>query len=160
MGLFGKEKITMVLDKYDYAPGEKISGKINLNLKKPVHARKLAVRLYAIRKDVSTGGVTRAMGGKSGTSYHRNKIYDFKQPLDGEKDYQNEKYSFEMKIPADVLRNAGSNKGELGEKAQAIIGAASMLAGHSRRLDWYVVSYLDVPAKLDIKKKQQIVISD
>lgn len=45
MGLFGKEKITLTLEKYDYSPGDKIKGTVNLNLKKPTEARKLYVAL-------------------------------------------------------------------------------------------------------------------
>jgi hypothetical protein len=33
MGLFGKEKITLTLEKYDFKPGESIKGTVNLNLK-------------------------------------------------------------------------------------------------------------------------------
>lgn len=159
MGLFGPDKITMNLEKYDFKPGDKIKGKIKLNLKKPVHARELRVRLYAYKKTRSTGGAIGAMGGKSSHNSSSQKVYDYKQPVDGEKDYQKEEYDFELKIPGDIAGKSGAPSGETGEKAQAAMKAISMLSGYSARVDWYLTAQLDVPAGLDIKKKQQIVIS-
>ncbi len=159
MGLFGPDKITMNLEKYDYKPGGKIKGKIKLNLKKPVHARELRVRLYAYKRTKNTGGAVGALGGKSTNRNSRQKVYDYKQPVDGEKEYQKEEYDFEVKIPGDVAAKSGKPAGELGEKTQAAMKAFSMLSGYSARVDWYLTAQLDVPAGLDIKKKQQIVIS-
>lgn len=159
MGLFGPDKITMNLEKYDYKPGDKIKGKIKLNLKKPVHARELRVRLYAYKRTKNTGGAVGAIGGNSSHRNSRQKVYDYKQPVDSEKDYQKEEYDFEVKIPADVGGKTGKPSGELGQKAQTAMKALSMLSGYSARVDWYLTAQLDVPAGLDIKKKQQIVIS-
>jgi len=156
MGLFGPDKITMNLEKYDFKPGDKITGKIKLNLKKPVHARELRVRLYAYKRTRSTGGAIGAVSGNSRHSSSRQKVYDYKQPVDGEKDYQKEEYNFELKIPSDI---AGKSKMPGGEKTQAAMKALSMLSGYNARVDWYLAAQLDVPAGLDIKKKQQIVIS-
>ncbi len=44
-GLFEDKKISMTLDKTAYSPGETISGKLKLELKKPAPAEKLSVRL-------------------------------------------------------------------------------------------------------------------
>ncbi len=159
MGLFGPDKITMNLEKYDYKPGEKIKGKIKLNLKKSVHARELRVRLYAYKRTKNTGGAIGAIGGNSKNKNSRQKVYDYKQPVDGDKDYQKEEYDFELKIPSDIAGKSGKPSGEMGEKAQAAMKAISMLSGYSARVDWYLTAQLDVPAGLDIKKKQQIVIS-
>ena len=43
--IFGKPKITMMLEKYSFSPGENAKGTISLNLKKPTYARKLQVSL-------------------------------------------------------------------------------------------------------------------
>ena len=160
MGLFGKEKITLMLEKYDYVPGELIKGKVNLNLKKPVSARKLGVGLIGqkISKQSSVAIGPMVMGGGSKHSSHTQytKVYDFKIPLDGEKEYHREEYSFEIKIPSDILQNNPTLEGKLGQAATAI----RMLSGISSRIDWFVIAQLDVPMKLDIKKKQKIVLSE
>ena len=110
MGLFGKEKITLMLEKYDYKPGEKIKGTVKLNLKKPTNARKLEVSLMGRRIDKQTSMAVGPMimsGGRRGhqSSTHYTTVYDFKMPLDVEKDYQTGEYPFEIKIPADILQN-------------------------------------------------------
>lgn len=155
MGLFGKEKITLIMDKYDYAPGEKIKGTISLSLKKPTNARKIEVSLIGKRK-------TRHRTSK-GTRTSYETVYDFDMPLDGEKEYQNEQYSFEIPIPSDLLyaKTARENaQDQLEDKlgaAGAFIGAMAM--GQSR-IDWSVRAQLDVPMKLDVKKSQDIVITE
>ncbi len=156
MGLFGKEKITMTLDKYDYKPGEKIKGKIKLNLKKPVEARKLEVRLRGIQIQKSGGGAIGAIGGNSNRNYSRREIYDFKMPISGEKEYHKEEFDFELPIPSDIGNQAMA---KLGQKGQAAMQAFKVLTGSNMRVDWYLRAQLDIPKGLDVKKKQQIVIS-
>ena len=99
------------------------------------------------------------MSGSSKHSSSTQKVYDYKQPVDGEKDYLKEEYNFELKIPGDLTSKSGQPGGEFGEKAQTAMKALSMLSGYNARVDWYLAAQLDVPAGLDIKKKQQIVIS-
>lgn len=159
MGLFGPEKITLLLDKYDYRPGEKITGKVKLNLKKPTSARKLDVSFYGLKVDRQSSVAVAPM--MSGRSRHRNsthyvKVFDFKMPISGEKEYQNEEIPFEIKIPDTILQTNPSLQGTLGQASTAI----RMIAGVSSRIDWYVKAQLDVPKKLDVKKKQKIILSE
>ncbi|MFO7677803.1 MAG: hypothetical protein R6V50_05420 [Thermoplasmatota archaeon] len=159
MGLFGPEKITFMLDKYNYNPGEKITGKVKLNLKKPTSARKLEVSFYGVRVDrQSSVAVGPMMSGRNRHSRHTStfKVFDFKIPISGEKEYQDEQYSFEIKIPDDVLQTNPTLDGKLGQAATAV----RILSGLSSRIDWYVKAQLDVPKKLDIKKKQKIILSE
>jgi hypothetical protein len=154
MGLFGKEKITLTLEKYDYKPGDKIKGTVKLNLKKPTKARKLEVSFIGTKTDKQTGMVIGPTA-SSNTQTRTIKVYDFTLPLDGEKNYQEEEYSFEIKIPEDILQTAQKLDGKIG----TAITALRTLSGVYSRVDWYVKSELDVPMGLDVKKSQKIVLS-
>lgn len=159
MGLFGPDKITLNLEKYNYTPGETIKGTIKLNLKKPTLARKLEIAFIGRRIDrkSSASVIGTASGGRhhhSSTTYTT--VYEFKMPVAGEKEYQKEEYPFEIKIPSDILQNNPTLEGKLGQAATAL----RMLAGVSSRIEWFVKAQLDVPRKLDIKKSQKIILSE
>ena len=106
------------------------------------------------QSSASVAGMASSRGHHSRTNYTT--IYDFKMPVSGEKEYQNEEYPFEMKIPSDVLQNNPTLEGKLGQAAAAV----KILAGASSRIDWFVKAELDVPMKLDVKKSQKIVLSE
>ena len=155
MGLFGPEKMVLNLEKTMFKPGEKIIGNIQLNLKKPVQARKLEVSLVGKLK-------TRRRTSK-GTQTHYEKFYDFDLPISGEQEYQNENISFELPIPKDVLdMKSAQHKAQdkLEEKLGAFGSVVGAMAMGQSNLTWYVRSQLDVPKKLDIKNKRDIVISE
>jgi len=154
MGLFGPEKITLILDKYDYTPGEKIKGKVSLNLKKPTQARKLEISFIGSKREMQTGmGIGPTSNNKRGSK--RVRIYDFKMPLDGEKEYQKGEYPFEIKIPENIHQTSQKLEGKVG----TAVTAFKAISGVHTRIDWYVKAELDVPMKLDIKKTQKIVLS-
>jgi len=160
MGLFGKEKITLTLEKYDYKPGDKIKGTIKLNLKKPTHAIKLEVafigRKVTKQSSMAVGPMVGSRGrGKHGSSTQYVNVFDFKMPLSGEQDYQNEEVPFEIKIPGDILSTNPSLEGKLGQGAQAV----RLLTGVSSRIDWIVKAQLDIPMAFDVKKSQKIILS-
>jgi hypothetical protein len=158
MGLFSKDKITLTLEKYDYRPGEKIKGMIKLNLKKPVLARKLEVSFIGKRIDKqSSASVAGFASGRKGYSSHTHytKVFDFTIPVDGEKQYQNQEYPFEIKIPDNILSTNPTLDGKLGQAATAV----RMLTGASSRIDWIVRTSLDIPKKFDVNKTQKIIIS-
>ena len=161
MGLFGKEKITLMLEKYDYRPGETIKGTVTLNLKKPTAARKLEVALIGrkISKQSNMAVGPMVMGGgkrghHSSTQYQT--VYNFSIPLGGDMEYHQGEYPFEIKIPSDILQNNPTLEGKLGQAATAV----KLLAGVSSRIDWIVKTQLDVPMGLDVKNSQKIVLSE
>ena len=154
MGLFGKEKITVTLEKYDYKPGDKIKGTVKLNLKKPTKARKLEVSFIGSKTEKQTGmgiGPTTSKTQQTKTM----KVYDFTLPLGGEKDYHEEEYPFEIKIPDDIHQIDQKLDGKIGTAMTAL----KTLSGVYSRTDWYVKAELDVPMNLDVKKSQKIVLS-
>jgi len=161
MGLFGGEKISLMLEKYNFTPGEVIKGKVKLNLKKPVNARKLEVafvgRMIQKQSAASVAGLASMASGRgaqSKTEYTT--VFSFKMPLAGEKEYHNEEYPFEIKIPDNILQDNQKLEG----KAATAATALKVLGGVSSRVDWFVKTELDVPMKLDIKKSQKIILSE
>jgi hypothetical protein len=164
---FGKGKMNISIQKTYYAPGDIISGNIAFTLKKPLKAKEVSISL--IGEAITTGGGGKTwgktwgagtMGGGEGSPTSE-RIYDFKQQLDGEKEYsQGREYQFQIKIPADILgvgpQTPGGKLGQIvkvGQTVAAITGAVS-----SRRLKWYLSAKLDIPGGLDISKKVDITI--
>ncbi|MEM0492455.1 MAG: hypothetical protein QXS02_00635 [Candidatus Thermoplasmatota archaeon] len=155
MGLFGPDKITLTLDSTHYRPGDTIKGMISLNLRKTTHARKMEVGLIGEMTETQrTQHVEyrRDSRGRAHPSSHQHTdtkiitVYDFTMQLDGEKDYQNEQYSFEIKIPLDILQTQSQQQ--------------YLPYGVTRSpVRWKVHAKLDIPLKLDVQKKQDIVIS-
>ena len=159
MGFFGKDKMALSLEKYNYKPGDKIKGTIKLDLKKPIQARKLEISFIGRRVDKQSsasiaGMASGSRGHHSRTSYTN--IFEFDMPVDGEKEYLNQSYPFEIKIPNDILQNNPSVEGKFGQASSAL----KMIAGVSSRIDWIVRAQLDIPKKFDVKQSQKIILSE
>jgi len=141
-----KGKIVIGLQKYNFAPGEIVSGTINLKLKKQVQAKGLKVGLLGMLRN------TQYSGGGRNTSYQ--KVFEFKQPLDGEKTYPvgEKTYNFKIKIPKDIL-SSRYLQGAMGTAIKAV----QILSGNISSIRWYITSNLEMPG-FDISKKTQINI--
>jgi sporulation-control protein spo0M len=148
---FGKGKIDIVVQKTNYAPGDTISGNVALTLKKPVNAREMSISLIGeqmitTREKASGLGITGGgigWGSSSSSQVERVRVYDFKLPLDSEKEYsEGREYPFEIKIPADILSMRPQKTGTM--KFLPVV--------------WYLLAKLDIPRGLDIKKKVDITI--
>ena len=169
---FDKGRINITIQKTNYAPGDTISGNAALTLKKPVKAKEVSISL--IGEEVTTGGGgtigwgggrtsssgAGMMGGGAGST-RIERIYDFKQQLDSEREYsEGREYHFEMKIPADILGGAPQMpEGKLGEvlKVGQTIAAITGAISH-HRLQWYLLAKLDIPGGLDISRKADVTI--
>jgi hypothetical protein len=157
MGLFGPDKITVTLDKYQYKPGDIIKGSVGLNLRKPIRARKLVVSLLGKVK-------TTHRDSKGHMQTEDIVVYDFTIPLDGENDYLSEMYKFEIKIQSDLLQMHSSNQ-QIQQILQAKLGTFGAILGQiatggQSPVRWMVHTQLDIPMKLDVHKSQDIVISE
>ncbi len=143
---FGKGKIKIELEKFNYSPGETVKGKLILNLKKPIEARGLYVEFIGEQRTSQNIGVKR--------SSQTRRVYDFKQTLDGEKEYpagQELVYPFEIKIPENT-------KHELNEKVEKALAIAKTIGLMSNYTSWFIIGKLDVPLSIDISKKIQITV--
>jgi len=155
--MFGKGKINIAIPRTGYMPGDTISGRVALTLKKPVKAREVNISLIGEQKSTRVGGMD------TSTSTQRVRIYDFKQQLDGEKEYsQGREYSFEMRIPADILSmkpQMPELEGKLGQGLKIAQAAAAMTGAIPiQRTEWYLLAKLDIPGGLDVSKKTAITI--
>ena len=165
--MFGKGKIDVAIQKSHYAPGDLISGSVSLTLKKPVKAREVSISLIGEHKTTqTTTGIGGPMGGggmSMSTTTKTVRIYDFKQQLDGEKEYsQGGEYSFELKIPADTpsMRSQTSEvEGKLGQVLKVAQTAAAMTGAIPfQRIKWYLLAKLDIPGGFDVSKKVDVTI--
>ena len=163
--MFGKGKIEVTIAKTGYEPGDTISGSVTLALKKPVTARELSVSLIGEQRTTRTTASMRS--GAIDTQQQRVRVYDFKERLDGEKEYApGQEYHFEMKIPADVLGGAPEQpqaEGKLGQvvKAAQTVGVVTGAIPYHRTRQstkWQLHVKLDVPRGLDVSRKVDITI--
>lgn len=155
----GRGKIKLLIEKFNFSPGDTITGKISLDLKKPISARQLKVSLIGIQTSTRTSVGPRFGGSRRNSissSTSRNVVYNFDMPIDGEKEYFKGEYSFEMKIPANILQEETKSEGGI---ADTLIKTAQIIGGGIRsRVDWHVEAALDIEKKLDIKNKVKITI--
>jgi len=166
--MFGRKgKIDIAIQKFNYAPGDTVSGNVVLELKAPVKAREVSISLIGeqwvvSRHEESSRGIS--LGGIGGrhsksTSKQKVRVYDFKQLLDSEKEYADEReYRFEIKIPADIPQ-IPKPEGEV-RRASKIAQAVAAVTNLTRPspIKWYLLAKLDIPRGLDISKKVEITI--
>ena len=150
--MFGKGKIDVIIPKTNFSPGDTISGSVVLTLKKPVKAREVNISLIG-EQTTTKGGITSSEQSKNTT-----RIYDFKQRLDGEKEYNREaEYHFEIKLPSDIL----SRQPQMPQVGGALghgLRIAQAITGMGVWTNWYLLAKLDVPGGIDINRKVQITI--
>jgi hypothetical protein len=166
--MFGsKGKIDITIQKTNYAPADLISGNVVLGLRAPVKAREVSISLIGEQwvvsryeessRGISLGGIG---GGKStSTNKQKKRIYDFKQLLDGEREYTGEReYRFEIKIPLDIpqMPKPEGETGRASKIAQAVAAVTDLT--RSSPIKWYLLAKLDIPRGLDISKKLEITI--
>ena len=157
--MFSKGKIDIVIPKAHYAPGDIISGRVFLTLKKPVKAKQLCISLIGELK------TTTRQAGPDGpsTSSNTQRIHDFELQLDREKEYsQTQEYPFEIKIPADIGSVAPQMPdvgGVLGQGLKIAQAAGTMMGKIPvNQVKWYLSAKLDISGGLDVQKKADIII--
>ncbi|MFQ6012969.1 MAG: hypothetical protein ACE5LS_04930 [Thermoplasmata archaeon] len=171
MGLFGKGKMEVTLDKYSYEPGETITGYMSFTLKKPVEARGVFTHLIGEER----GTESYILNGRQRTRTVWNEVYSMKFPLDGEREYSGGgTYDIDMHIPGDVLGTPPEPPGPpmctgCGEELQTgskykycpYCGTRRTRRpprGGGKTMRWWVKANLDRPHALDVKRKVQITI--
>jgi len=142
---FGKGKFEIILEKYNFSPGETIKGRILMKLKKPTQAKALKVGLVGEKKTTQYR--------KTSSSQSKTHFFDFEMPLDGEKEYLEGEYNFEIKIPSSVLQRPAPG-GAVGD----IVKGIQLLSGKDVRINWYVIAKLDIPSGFDVSKRVQVNI--
>lgn len=145
---FGERKMDLQINKFNFVKGETIEGTIALTVKKPCKARGVFVTLFAEQKVMSSSNTQR--------------IYELKQQLDGEKEYNTGEnpavYPFKIKIPPKQMTGEG-----LAQLDPNLAKAASVMqyfVSMQRQIRWYVEAKLDIAFGLDTAKKIQVNIND
>jgi hypothetical protein len=154
--MFEKGKINISVQRTNYVPGDMISGNVSLTLKKPVKARELSISFIGEKRSTSVG-----IGKGSSTTTQATRVYDFKQQLDGEKEYvQGGEYPFEIKIPADILGSKQPLPELDSRTAQglAIVQGIAQMVGAFQPTMWYLLAKLDIPGGMDIKRTTDITL--
>jgi hypothetical protein len=167
--MFGlsKGRVSISVQKTSYAPGDVISGSVVLILKAPVKARGVSISLIAeqwvvSRYEQSSRGISLEGTGRAkstSASKQKRRIYDFKQLLDSETEYTDEReYRFEIKIPADIPRMPGrEGEARRASKMGQAVAAMTNLT-RSSPIKWYLLAKLDILRGLDISRKVEITI--
>jgi len=149
---FGKGKVEIQLNKFNFAPGEVIEGTMIITLKKPVKGRKVYVRLMATER-TSSRRVTFGGGMRPSRSTNYSTAYDFTQPLDGEKEYPpgtSQPYQFRITVPTNL-----NDQPHVGGALGGIVKTMQTLSGYSRSLSWKLIGGIDTLG-FDVKKKLEI----
>ncbi len=150
---FGKGKIEILVDKYNFSPGDTINGKVVLKLKKPQKAKSLKIVFIGEK----TTYETEYTNNHPRSSTHTHRIYDFTQPLDGEKEYSTTEttYNFKIKISTNILERSIQES----PLANTIIKSLQILSNQNAQISWYLIAFLEIPLGIDVTKKLQINIT-
>lgn len=161
LGKFSKGKIEILTPKVNYAPGETISGTVQLNMKKTSKARDLNIYLMGVTK-VKQRSTRRDSDGnrRDVTSTKDVSVYSFEIQLDGEKEYSGEsEYPFEMTAPTDARQGGLATTPVEGAVMRVLQTAATFINDNPNYpVKWYLFSKLDFPGGFDVKKKKDIGI--
>ncbi len=142
-----KGKMGLRLDKMVFSQGETITGSISMQLKKPAKARGVFVVLFAdqTKTRLTTKGIGR----------YTARVFEFKLPLDGEKEYgaQPYEYKFELKAPQQ------GQQVKMEGVAGALVDVATLFTvGQGSPPQWCVEAKLDIAGGFDLGKKTKINI--
>jgi len=143
------KNIELILDKSTFSPGEFIKGNVSINFNKPVTAEALKVTFVGEKIIPS-----RDRHSSSQTIYHDEII------LDKQNEYFNNFYTFEIKIPEDILERMSNWIDEQVpyEWAKKIYTASQNL-GLMRTYDnYYIEVFLEIHGKIDIRNTIEIKI--
>lgn len=149
-GFLKKGNMKLELNKFSFSPGEEITGKVVMTLKKPVQARGVNIVLVAEQKTTNVG--FSSQGAKTQTKVE--KVVEVPIPLDGEKEYGTQPYEYTFSVKVPDVKNAQAPEGALG----TAVKAAAYLTQGAHALNWYVEAKLDVPKGFDLGKKQAITV--
>jgi sporulation-control protein spo0M len=150
--MFGRGNIAISIQKTRYAPGDTISGTVDLILKKPLEAREMTLSLVGEYTAKITGRRGLVPGAEKARKWSISEwttssepvqdvktqkvgvqICPFKEQLGGEGEYsESQRYDLKIKIPSDTPT--------------------------SSVVKWYLLAKLDIPHGLDITKKRRITI--
>jgi|GEM_PF-1099878 hypothetical protein len=172
LSIYNKSRgtISVVLDKYQFMRGEKVTGKVVVNLKKVIHAQKLSVSVVATKQITERQvNLVRTPANNPGGMPQQDRtnnitLFEFELPLDGEKDYLQAEYTFEITIPQDAAMSGSGNLSPMG----AMIGGMGPnlqinpnipVEIVNSQISWNVNGHLYIPGKPDLSGVAQINVT-
>jgi hypothetical protein len=176
--MFGsKGKIDIVIQKYNYAPGDNISGNVALLLRKPVNAREMSISLVGEQLITNTQDIRRKglimddeemsgsrMGSMMGSSSRRWGSEGMMIGTRREKSTTTDRvrvYNFKQQLDSEKEYSQGQEyyffeikipKDILGTRPEVTSLAPSY------PIKWYLLAKLDIPGRPDISRKVDITI--
>jgi len=176
--MFGRKgKINIAIQKFNYVPGDTISGNLALTLKKPVKAREVSISLIGKQlvtntQDISRKGLIMGDGAMSeGTMRPVMPMMDRRRGSEGimigtrsEKSTTTEPvrvYNFKQQLDSEKEYSQGQECYFFEMKIPAdILGMRTQTTGsiQSYPIKWYLLAKLDIPGRPDISKKVDITI--
>jgi hypothetical protein len=152
----GVGSIALELVQTGYAPGDKITGSLTLNLEDPTPAQRLVVRLSAV------GSRTRhqSRNGEKALVHEKETLYSFDLEVDDARTYPagESKYDFSLRIPTDT--NSDVSIPDAGILTDVVRVASAFSRGVSHPTKWTVRAFLHIPWKRDVKKELAIQVSE
>lgn len=147
-----KGNVKIQIDNYNYSPGDAITGKILLNIKKPLTSKSLSISLTGIQKTTSPSV---GANGRRTTNTNYNTIFSFNQPLEGKKEYSpgETNYSFKIKIPSNI-----TSKNAINPIADTLVKSVQILSGSSSAIQWHLNAELETSG-FNLSDKVQINIA-
>lgn len=145
----GKGKILLILPKNTYYPGETIKGEIKLKLNRLIKARSLEVTL--IGEEIITRD-PRPFDRTDEEEIESRRICKETTIVDGQKEYKEADYQFELTVPWDALEGPKVPEGI----ARHLLTALEEISDTEKRRIWYLKVALDIPRGIDISKKYTI----
>ena len=139
----GEGRIDIVADKVNYSLGDTVRGTVKLELNSPKKAKALRLELWGERE----GGYEKV--GK-GTARKKEMVHKFTLNLDGEKEYTNQDYPFEIALPK------MPEPQKLEGAAATVVRVAQSLGLTPSPIRWYLKASLDIPMSIDISRTVQL----
>jgi hypothetical protein len=138
----GDGEIAIVLDRKEYAPGDKVSGNLIFRLDSPVKARGVKLSLFGERKELH-----RHYTGKYASSHPVFvRVFHEKQFLASKKSFRNgDELPFSFKLPGGALFEV---------KKRGVL--AEIFAGLEPKTEWFISATLDIPMAFDISSKTKV----
>jgi len=149
----GVGNIALALDRYEFRPGDSVTGRVTLGLAEPIEAKRIVVSLTGTADRVS---YEKDASGRRRQSRHSETLCQVERELDGARTYRNESYTFSLMIPTEAgPASSRPDDGVLGDVARVInaVANASLLP-----TSWRVVAWLDIPWKRNIKTHVDIQV--
>ena len=148
--------LEVILEKFQFSPGDTVSGKITLKLKKPTQANKLTVSV--VGQKITKKREINFAGNMPREQTTIDKIFSFDLQLDGSKEYTEGEYPFSIKLPVDIVQQQtmANSEGALGTVAKVFNAVNNLSGGTTVRTEWFVEAQLDVPKAIDMRKKVMI----